>query len=238
MLVMDWMSKPAITVDQNDSLVDAMEVLKRNHIMMLPVMKGNELVGVVTDRDLKKSFASNINSLEVHELFYLMSRVKIKDIMSRNPIVVPMDYTIEETAEILLEHQISGVPVLGEKGGLIGIITQRDIFKALISLTGVDKRGIQFAFVLEDRSGSIKEVTDIIRQYGGRMVSILSSYQRVPENFRLVYIRIYGIDRNHLASLRIALKEAATLRYMVDHKENNREIYLERGDGNVWREKG
>lgn len=234
MLVMDWMSKPAITVDQNDSLIDAMEVLKRNNIMMLPVMKGNELVGVVTDRDLKKSFASNVNSLEAHELFYLMSRVRIKDIMSRNPIVVSMDYTVEETAEVLLEHKISGVPVLGEMGGVIGVITQRDIFKALISLTGIGKRGIQFAFMLEDRSGSIKEVADIIRQYGGKLVSILSSYDRAPEGYRLVYIRIYGIERNSLTSLKIALNEAVILRYMVDHKENIREIYLERGDGNVW----
>jgi acetoin utilization protein AcuB len=230
MLVMDWMSKPAITVDQNDSLINAMDVLKQNDIMMLPVMKGNELVGIVSDRDIKKSFASSVSPLEVHELFYLMARVKVKDIMSRNPIVVPIDYTIEETAEVLLIHKISGVPVLDDKDGLVGVITQRDIFKALISLTGIRKRGIQFAFVLEDRPGSIKEVADVIRKYSGRMVSILSSYERAPEGYRLVYIRAYGIDRANLGSLKIALKEAATVRYVVDHTENNREVYLEKED--------
>ena len=237
MLVMDWMTKPAVTVDQNNSLIDAMKVLKQKNIMMLPVMKGSELVGIVSDRDVKRAFASNVSPLEMHEIFYLMARVKVRNIMSRNPIVVPINYTIEETAELLLNHKISGAPVLDEKGGLVGVITQRDIFKAVISLTGIGKRGIQFAFLLEDRPGSIKEIADIIRKYDGRMVSILSSYERAPEGHRLVYIRVYGLDRANLGSLKIALKEAASVRYMVDHKENNREIYLERGGGDVWREK-
>ncbi len=237
MLVMDWMSKPAITVDQNNSLIDAMRVLKEKNIMMVPVMKGNELVGIVSDRDIKKSFASNVSPLEVHELFYLMARVKVRDIMSRNPVIVPIDHTIEETAELLLNHKISGVPVLDERGGIVGIITQRDIFKALISLTGIGKRGIQFAFLLEDRPGSIKEVADIIRKYHGKMTSILSSYERAPEGYRLVYIRICDFDRASLGSLKIALKEAATIRYFVDNEENNREIYLKWSDGHVRTEK-
>ncbi|MFZ0451695.1 MAG: CBS and ACT domain-containing protein [Desulfatiglandaceae bacterium] len=232
MLVMDWMSKPAITVDQNNSLIDAMEVLKQNNIMMVPVMKRDELVGIVSDRDLKKSFASSVTPLAVHELFYLMAKIKMKDIMSRNPITVPFDYTIEETAEVLLKHKISGVPVLDEKRELVGVITQRDIFKALISLTGVGKRGIQFAFLLEDRPGSIKDVADIIREYGGRIVSILSRYDQAPEGHRFAYIRIYGIDGNNLPPLKIALKEAATVRYMVDHNGDNREIYRERENSN------
>lgn len=186
MLVMHWMTKPAVTVDQNNSLIDAMEILKQKDIMMLPVMKRYELVGIVSDRDVKRAFASNVIPLEIHELFYLMARVKIKDIMSRNPIVVPIDYTIEETAEVLLNHKISGVPVLDEKGRLAGVITQQDIFKALMSITGIGKRGIQFAFSMEDRPGSIKEIADIIRKYNGKMVSILSRYDRAPEGYRFV----------------------------------------------------
>jgi len=225
---MNWMSNPAITVDQNNSLIDAMEVLEQNNIMMVPVMKRAELVGIISDRDLKKSFASSVTPLAIHELFYLMSKIKVNDIMSRNPITVPVDYTIEETAEVLLKNKISSVPVLDENRELAGVITQRDIFKALMSLTGIGKRGIQFAFLLEDRPGSIKEIADIIRGYDGKMVSILSRYDQAPEGYRFVYIRIYGIDRTELASLKRALKEAATVQYMVDHKENSREIHLER----------
>jgi acetoin utilization protein AcuB len=237
MLVMDWMSKPAVTVEQNSSLIDAIRLLKREKIMMLPVMKGNELVGIISNRDFKRAFSSNVSPFEAHEVFYLMESVKVKNIMSRNPIVVPLNYTIEETAEVLLHHRISAVPVLDHKRDLVGVITQRDIFKAFLSLTGIGKGGIQFALLLEDRPGSIKEVADILRKYGGSMVSILSSYDRVPVGYRLVFIRVYGLDHTSLDTVKTALRETAKIRYLVDHARNNREIFLEKGDQDVWREK-
>jgi len=224
MLVMNWMSKTVITMDIDDSMKDAMKLLKENDINMLPVMEKGKLVGVLTDRDIKRSSASDATTLEVHELLYLVSRIKVKDIMTKDPITVPFDYTIEETAEVLLENNISGVPVVDKKR-VVGAITQTDIFRAMISLTGVGKRGIQFAFQVEDRPGSIKEVTDLIRKYGGRMVSILSSYEHVPEGYRKVYIRVYGIERKEMKQLKKELKEKATLLYMVDHRENKREVY-------------
>jgi acetoin utilization protein AcuB len=78
---------------------------------------------------------------------------------------------------------------------------------------------------VEDRSGSIKDVTDIIRKYGGRIASILSSYDRVPKGNRRVYVRMYNIDRSKLPQLKDELREKAALLYMVDHRENVREIY-------------
>jgi len=224
MLVMNWMSKTVVTVDIDDSMQDAIKLLKEHDINMLPVMEKGKLVGVLTDRDVKKSSASDATTLEIHELLYLVSRIKVQNIMTKDPVTVPSDYTIEETAQVLLEKNISGVPVVDNKR-VVGIITQTDIFRAMISLTGVGKRGVQFAFQVEDRPGSIKEVTDIIRKHGGRMVSILSSYENVPEGYRKVYIRDYGIERKELKQLKNELKEKATLLYMVDHRENKREIF-------------
>jgi len=103
MLVKNWMSKDVITIDVNDSMTDATKKLKEHDIRILPVMKKGELVGVITDRDLKKASASNATTLEVHELLFLLSKVKVGDIMTKNPITVPLDYTIGETAELLLE---------------------------------------------------------------------------------------------------------------------------------------
>jgi len=140
-------------------------------------------------------------------------------------ITVPPDYTIGETAELLLDKKISGVPVVKKSGEITGVITKSDIFRALISLTGLKRKGTQFAFELEDRPGSIKEVSDIIRRYGGRMASILSSYDRVNEGHRKVYIRMYGIDRPQIEQLKEELREKAELLYMVDLRENKREIY-------------
>ena len=228
MLVTNWMSKNIITVDENDSMQDAMKLLKEHDIRMLPVVKKGKLVGIVTDRDLKRASASDATTLEIHELFYLLTRIKVKNLMTKEVITVPPDFTVEETALVLQKNKISGAPVVDSKGELVGTITQTDLFSVLISLTGVAKGGIQFGLQVEDRPGSIKEVADIIRMYGGRMVSILSSYDAVPQYYRKVYIRMRSIERSELQKLIQELQSAAGLLYMVDHTENIREIFAEK----------
>jgi acetoin utilization protein AcuB len=226
MLVKNWMSKNVITIDADDTMQDAMKLLKEHDIRMLPVMKKSMLVGIVTDRDLKQASASDATTLEVHELLYLLTKIKVKDIMTKDPITVPLDYTVEETAQVLLESKISGAPVVDESGQVAGTITQADLFRVLISLTGVKNGGIQFGFQIEDRPGSIKEVEDIIREYGGRMVSILTSYDDVPMGYRKVYIRMQSIERSMLEILKNKLSEIAAFLYMIDQREDNREIFL------------
>ncbi len=228
MLVTNWMSKNIITVDENDSMQDAMKLLKEHDIRMLPVMKKGKLVGIVTDRDLKRASASDATTLEIHELLYLLTRIKVKNIMTKEVITVPPDFTVEETTLVLQKNKISGAPVVDSEGQLVGTITQTDLFRVLISLTGVAKGGIQFGLQVEDRPGSIKEVADIIRKFGGRMVSILSSYDQVPEGYRKVYIRMRSIERSALQNLKQELESKAELLYMVDHTENNREIFAEK----------
>jgi acetoin utilization protein AcuB len=204
---------------------DAINLIKQHKINMLPVMKKGKLTGIVTDRDLKKASASDATTLDVHELLYLISKIKIKDIMSKKPVTVPFDFTIEETASMLLENDISGAPVVDNDKQLVGVITQADIFRVIISLTGIAKKGIHFGFKVKDLPGSIKDVADIIRNYGGRMASILTSYERVPQGYRNVYIRAYGVDRSKFKNLLSDLRNIADLLYYVDHTENKREIF-------------
>jgi acetoin utilization protein AcuB len=225
MLAKNWMSAPPITIDMNDSMQEAIKLIRENSINMLPVINKQRLVGVVTDGDLKRASASDATTLEIHELLYLITKIKIKDIMTKDPITVLPEFSVEETAEVLLKNRISGVPVMDVKGLVLGVITQNDLFRVLISLTGVEKKGVQFAFLVEDRSGSIKTIADVIRDYDGRMVSILSSYEQAPAGYRRLYIRAYQIDREKLPQLQNDLKAKATMLYMVDHREDKREIY-------------
>jgi acetoin utilization protein AcuB len=224
MLVKNWMSEPVITVDVNDSIQHSMSLLKQHKIRILPVMKKGKLIGIVTDRDLKKASASDANTLDVRELSYIISKIKVKEIMTHSPITVPFDYTIEETAEILLSNKISGVPVVDKNRQVVGVITQSDLFKVIISLTGYGRKGIQFAFKMKDQSGSITIIAEIIQKYG-RIASILTSYEDGKSGYRKVYIRIYGFERTELTKLKEELKKKATLYYMIDHRENMREIY-------------
>lgn len=224
MLVKNWMSKDPITVDVNDSMQTAAKLLKENNIRGLPVMKNGKLIGIVTDRDLKRASASDANTLDIHELLFLIEKIKIKEVMTNNPITIPVDSTIEEAAEVLLDNKFSRLPAVDNDGNLVGIITQTDIFRVLVSLTGVREKGIQFAFLLEDRPGSIKEVADIVRKYDCRMVSIMSSSDG-QDGLRHVYIRICGCDRDKIDQLKEDLKAHSKLLYAADHVEKTREFY-------------
>jgi acetoin utilization protein AcuB len=227
MLVENWMNPNVITVDVDDTMLDATKILKEHQIRHLPVLKSGKLVGIVTDRDLKRASPSDATSLAAHELLYIVANIKVREIMTKNPITVPYNYTVEEAAEILMKHRISGMPVVDKEGRVVGTITQTDIFRVFLSLTGLAKRGIHFAFLLEDRPGSIKEVADVIRKYGGRMTSILSSYGRAPAGHRHVYIRAYEVNRERIPALKEELRKASKqLLYIVDHKENKREIFV------------
>jgi len=225
MLVRNWMNPTVISIEAQAPMTEALQLMKDNQIQTLPVYDQEALVGVLTDRDLKRASASDATLLEVHELLHLLTRIKVRDIMSRNPITVPDTFTVEEAAEVLHSHHISGVPVMDDQGRMVGMITQADLFKALMSLTGVKRRGLHLAFEVEDRPGSIKALVDIIRQYGGRMASILSSYDRAPQGFRRVYLRAYQVDRSHMDALLEAMQSSARLLYMVDHRENQRKIF-------------
>ena len=225
MLVKNWMSKNVISVDVEASMQIATMLMKMHRIRMLPVVDNEELVGVITDRDLKKASASDATSLEIHELLFLLTKIKVKEIMAKEPITVTPDWTIEETAELLLENKISGVPVVGGKKAIAGVITQTDVFRVLISLTGIEKGGIQFSFKVEDRPGTIKEIADLIRIFDGQIISILSSYDKMPIGHRMVYMRMRHIDRSRLEDLLQELKEKAELQYLVDYRENRREYF-------------
>jgi len=231
MLVKDWMSTKVITVNVQDTLQHAIKVSMEDQVSILPVLEEGKLVGIITDRDLKRASPSDATVMDIQHILYHLSRLEVGAVMSRYPITIPLDYTIEEAASALLTNNISGAPVVDAHGEIKGIVTKNDLFRAMISLSGLSKRGVQFGLLLEDRAGSIKEVTDIIRKHNTRLVSILSSHEKAPQGYRHVYIRAFNVDRATLPKLRDeikeVLKENARLLYVVDHRENKREIYVE-----------
>ncbi|MCA1989526.1 MAG: CBS and ACT domain-containing protein [Desulfarculus sp.] len=218
MLVKDWMTTDPITVNPDTSVMKASQVMKENNVRRLPVINDKgQVVGIVTDRDLKEASPSKATTLDVHELYYLLSELKVKDIMSRKVITITAEETVEKAAVIMLEHKVTGLPVV-DGGRLIGILSQGDVFRVLTSITGIYRGGTQFAFTLEDRPGSIKEVADVIRKHGGRMVSILSSYDMCEEGTRNVFIRIADMAPDKLAPLQAELEREFTVLY-VTHDE-------------------
>ncbi|MFP4474391.1 MAG: CBS and ACT domain-containing protein [Desulfatibacillaceae bacterium] len=227
MLVKNWMTKDVITVDVDTSMADAMQVMKDNNIQVLPVMKDGKLVGITTDRDLKKAWPSDATTLDVHELGYLVARLKIDEVMKTKVITVPSDYTVEETAEILDANTISGVPVVDRDGSLVGIITKSDIFRLMVEMTGLGKKGFQIAIRLKDEPGHVQQVRDIVRRYSGKVFSKLTQDSTAPEGYMDTYFRAAGIDRDRWEACKKELEAVGELLYVVDHRTGDRMIYKE-----------
>lgn len=224
MLVKSWMTKNIVTIDENATVNAARKLLRENKYHMLPVTKQEELVGVITYRDIiDKTYADDLNTdskkYDTHR-----REILVKDVMTKDIVTVSKDSTIEEVAGVLLENDVFSAPVINLEGEMTGIITHSDLARALICLAGGNKGGIFYGLLLEDRPGSIKEITDVIRENGGRLASILTSIEGVPSGFRKVYIRVYGIDRFRVRKLNDMLKENSDVFKISEQLEVRREI--------------
>ena len=93
-------------------MIKAIHLMKQHRFRRLPVVHQGQLVGLVTDRDLKEASPSKATTLDVHELYYLLAELQVKEIMTRNPFSVSQDDTVEHAAQLMLEHTISGLPVV------------------------------------------------------------------------------------------------------------------------------
>lgn len=225
MLVNDWMSSPVKTVEVSDNLYHAIGLMKEYQIGTLPVMEGGKLVGIVTDRDLKRAAPSDVVLFEVKDIFYNLAKLKISQVMTPDPIVVRPDTTIEEVARLLRERNISACPVIDRTGSLAGVITKNDILKALESVSGTPSKGMQFGVLVKDSPGAVKEILDIVRKYGARLVSVLTTYEHAPRGFRNLYVRVFCVNREKLSEMRSEIDEKAKMIYVVDYKDSSRETY-------------
>ena len=133
-----WMTPRVITASPEEGLKGAWKLLKEHGIRHLPVLEEGRLVGIVTDRDLRQAFPSRATALEIHELLYLLDRVTLREIMTKEVVTVTPDLSIPQAARLLLEHKIGGLPVL-EDGRLVGILTETDVLKAYLSLGDVSE---------------------------------------------------------------------------------------------------
>ncbi|MBU2509832.1 CBS and ACT domain-containing protein [bacterium] len=225
MLVKEWMSKNVITTETDESVKTAEKMLLAYNIHSLPVLHQGSLTGIVTGGDIKRAIISASNTFSINRFLKSTSSLLVSEVMTKNVKTVSLLNTISETINIFLKHRILGVPVVDEKGEMVGIITKTDIFNALTSLTSMDKKGIDIGFQVEDRPGSIKEITDIIRLHDGRIASILASYERASIGHRNVYIRVYNIDRSNLIQIRSKILKKTKLHYIIDPFGQTRELF-------------
>lgn len=190
MLIRDWMAKDVLTVDENTSLMRATRIMKENGIRRLPVVSHGKVTGIVTDRDVKDASPSKNTSLDVHELYYLLSEMKVHEVMTPSPLTLQGYDSLEKAAVVMLEKKISGIPIVADDGSLDGLLSETDVLRGFIHSTGIKDGAIQFVFDLVDQPGSVTEVVKKMREHNARVISVLTSFEDAGDGKKRVAIRI------------------------------------------------
>lgn len=198
------MMRNPVFVDENDSMKKAMEMLKEREIRHLPVLKdGDKLVGIVSERDIKLASPSPATALEIREIYYLLDKVKVRQIMTRRPYTISPSAPIEEAALIMREKKIGCLPVV-ENGRLVGILTETDILDAFIESMGVSGPGYRVELALPNRPGMLFEVLKLARDFDANVVSVATAAHDDPEK----KILILRLETKNYKVLKGALKKA------------------------------
>ncbi|MCD6268223.1 MAG: hypothetical protein B5M49_04930 [Thermotoga sp. 4484_232] len=198
MLVRDVMTRNLITVDPETSFTDALKIMRENKIRRLPVLENGKLVGIVTEKDILYASPSKATTLDVWELHYLLSKLKIREIMTRDVVTIQEDTPVEEAAKIMVDNKIGALPVM--KGDeLVGIITETDIFKVFLEMFGARKKGVRYTFKVPNVPGTFAKLSQKVFEAGGNIVS-LASYGETEEIYTLV-MKVEGIDHNKFLEL-------------------------------------
>jgi acetoin utilization protein AcuB len=177
MKVKKRMAKKLVTISPNTSILKAMEVMRKNSIRHLPVVDGEELVGFVTEGDLRQA-----------SLLSMVDKISIEDVMIRKPVIISPEASIEEAAKLIFLHKIGGLPVVRGKK-LVGIITIVDILLAFIQLMGILKSSSRIDLVLGEKSHAFEEVSRVFKHHGAEVISVGMSNHKDRKK-RIYYFRL------------------------------------------------
>ncbi len=213
MLIQDWMAKDVLTVDENTSLMRATRIMKENAIRRLPVVSHGKVTGIVTDRDVKDASPSKNTSLDVHELYYLLSEMKVNEVMTPSPLTLKGYDSLEKAAVVMLEKKISGVPIVGDDDVLQGLLSETDVLRGFIHSTGIKDGAIQFVLDLIDQPGSVTEVVKSMREHNARVISVLTSFEDAVAGKKRVAIRVMAEDGCNCEELTEHLTSTFTVVY-------------------------
>ncbi len=200
MFVADRMTPNPVTISPDTTVTAAQEMMKNNRFRRLPVMDGEKLVGWVTEEDLRQVAPSSATTLSVYEINYLLAKLKIVDVMIKDVIVVKADAPIEEAALLMLQYKIGGMPVLDADEKVVGVVTETDIFKAFLEMSGVaTDKTTRFTLKVSDRVGVLEALGGLFARKGLSIASI-AVYQTTEDAVKLI-LRVRGAEEETRAAI-------------------------------------
>jgi acetoin utilization protein AcuB len=191
------MSSPVITIDESTPVMEALDLMRQRSIRRTPVVnKNGRMVGIVSDKDLLNAGPSKATSLSIWELNYLLTKVRVKEVMTKNVLTVHEDTPLEEAAFIMSQNKIGGLPVMrGDE--LVGLITETDLFKIFLELMGARSVGVRVTALVPDKPGELGALTHAIAQVGGNFISFGQFEGSSPAN-RLVTFKVSGMSEREV----------------------------------------
>lgn len=199
MFVGERMSHPVIAVSPDVPIHDVLVMFKKEHIRRAPVMKDDKLVGIVSERDLLNASPSPVTSLSVWEINYLISKVTVKQVMSKKVKTIDIDTPIEEAARIMADSKIGGMPVI-RSDKVVGIITETDLFKIFLELMGARTKGIRVTAEIDDHAGQLAKITKVIADEGGNFISF-GQFSGNDPSTKILTFKIAGIKKDNVQKI-------------------------------------
>ncbi|PKO09090.1 MAG: hypothetical protein CVU40_11555 [Chloroflexi bacterium HGW-Chloroflexi-2] len=171
MLVGERMTSPVIFVAPDMPVQDALIQMRKDKVSRYPVMKKGKLVGIVSEDDLLNASPSDATSLSVWEINYLLSKITVERVMTKEVVTVTEDTPIEEAARLMADHRIGGILVVRGKD-VVGIITQTDIFRIFLNMLGGRQPGWRVVVMVKNEPGLLHKLTQAIDEVGGNIIAI------------------------------------------------------------------
>jgi len=199
MLIKKRMSSPVITVEPDLPIMQALDLMKKNRIRRLPVVKNGKMVGIVSEGDLLNASPSDATSLSVWELNYLLGKITVDEIMTEKVITVDEDTPIEEAAFLMDENKIGGLPVV-HKGELVGLITETDLFRIFLELMSARQPGVRVTALVPDKPGELDVITHAIAEAGGDFLSMGTFAGDSSEN-RVLTFKVRNLEEDRVREL-------------------------------------
>lgn len=164
-----------ITASPSTSVLKARELMDNHKISHLPVTDGRaRLLGIVTDRDLKQAWASPASTLSVYELTYVLQKLTVESIMTRDVLTATPDMTIERAARMIHDNKIGALPVVKDDK-LVGIITSTDLMEVLLVALGMSDDSARVSILVRNRIGVLADVGRIMQQAGVNIRSVVTA---------------------------------------------------------------
>jgi len=199
MLVHERMSKNPITITEDTPINHALKFMRDEKVRRLPVLnKKGELVGIVAEKDLLYASPSPVTSLSIHELHYLVSKITVDEVMTRDVITVTEYTPLEEAARIMADNKIGGLPVVRD-GKLVGIITESDLFKIFTEILGARDMGVRLSILVPEQPGILADITRAIADMGGNIISLGTFLGEDPTN-RLITVKVADVPEDKLVA--------------------------------------